>query len=101
MIEGTGLRLKVLRTQNRLSQRQVAERTGIAGTTISAYENGDTTPSGDNLIKLATLYKASADYILCLENRHSIVLDTVLSDDEVSMLRTLVQAAIDFRNAKE
>lgn len=57
MIKGLSQKLKLLRKQYGLSQRAVASHLGISTSVISAYENGERTPSTENLLVLSYLYK--------------------------------------------
>lgn len=54
-------RLKTLRRQYKLTQKQVAERTGLAVSAISSYESGVRFPTYATLIKLASIYHVSCD----------------------------------------
>ncbi len=94
MIEKTGMRLKMLRIQQNLTQKQVAQRTGVNSATISAYERGDTSPSGENVRKLASFYQTTTDYILAMDNRETIALKPGLSDAQVTKIRTIVDNAV-------
>ena len=64
MIKGLPEKLRTLRKQYGFSQREAASRLGISTSVISAYENGERTPSTDNLLALSYLYKCSTDYLL-------------------------------------
>ena len=64
MIMGLPNRLKKLRTNFRLSQRDVAKILEISPSIVSAYETGERTPSVEILLKLSELYKCSTDYLL-------------------------------------
>ncbi len=70
-----GLRLRQLREKQNLSQSQVAQRLGITRAAISSYENNISFPSVNVLAELALLYRVSADYLLGLDNRTTIVLE--------------------------
>ena len=50
MIKGLPEKLKSLRKQYGLSQREAASRLGISTSVISAYENGERTPSTESLL---------------------------------------------------
>lgn len=50
-------RLKTLRSERKLTQRQVAEYLGVDVSTYSHYEKGDRTPDINKLSALARLYK--------------------------------------------
>ena len=62
-----GIRLRELRKKQGLTQTQVAERLGVSKAVVSSYEVASRCPSYDILIKLATLYNVSTDYLLGLE----------------------------------
>ena len=69
---GLGDRLKNLRTSKGLTQKQVAERIGIAMSTLSGYELEDKHPSYFTLMKLARLYGVTTDYLLGMEETRQI-----------------------------
>ncbi len=62
-------RLKELRSKHNYSQKFVGNYIGISQRDYSHYENGEYELSGDLLVRLATLYDSSADYILELSER--------------------------------
>lgn len=84
-----GLRLKALRQKKRLSQKFVAARIGVTRATISAYENNLTTPSVEQLVKLALLYGASLDFMLNLDRRDVLYLDG-LTESQRLTVRSMV-----------
>ena len=64
------MRIRDLREDNYLTQKQIAEYLHIAQNTYSQYENGQRQLPIDALIALAKYYKTSTDYILGLtDNR--------------------------------
>ena len=58
------IRLKELRAEKHLSQRQLAEATGLRQPTIARWEMGLFEPSASDIIKLAKYFGVSTDYIL-------------------------------------
>ncbi len=72
-----GNRLKTLRQKHNLTQSQVAERLGLSKAVVSSYEVASRYPSYDVLIKLATLYGVTTDYLLGLDNRTLIDVSTL------------------------
>ncbi len=60
------MRLKELREDNDLKQKELAEYLHIKQNTYSQYENGQRQLPIDILIKLAKYYNVSTDYILGL-----------------------------------
>ena len=57
-------RLKLLRKERGLLQRDVAEHLNIAVSTYSYWENGKFEPDQESLSKLADFFGVSADYLL-------------------------------------
>lgn len=60
------MRLKEIREDRDITQKQVAEYLNIKQNTYSQYENGQRGLPIDILIKLATFFHTSCDYILSL-----------------------------------
>lgn len=58
-----GERLKTLRIEAGLSQKQVAETLKMSKPIVSQYESNQRTPSLSKLIRLSRFYNASLDYI--------------------------------------
>ena len=86
-----GNTLKTLRLQNNMTQAQLAQKLGLTKSVISAYETGLRLPSYDVLIAIARLFKVSTDYLLGIENKHTIDFSG-LSEDEVTALLNLIKA---------
>ena len=60
------MRIKDLREDNNLTQRQVADYLNIKQNTYSQYETGTRQIPVDVLTALAALYKTSTDYLLSI-----------------------------------
>ncbi len=60
------MRLKDLREDNDVTQKELAEYLHVKQNTYSQYENGQRQLPLDFLISLARYYKTSTDYILGL-----------------------------------
>lgn len=84
-------RMKQLRIENHLTQKQVADRLGIQKSTVSYYELGDRLPSYDVLIKFAKLFNVTTDYLLGIDTRRSIDVSD-LSESDVNVLVTVANA---------
>lgn len=89
-------KLKTLRTTNRLSQRELADRVGVGKSQVSYYENGERFPSADVLIKIADVFRVTTDYLLDI-SREKIINLSDLSDDEIAVVTTVANA---LRNKK-
>ena len=62
------MRLRDLREDHDLTQKQLAEQLHISQNTYSQYENGVRQLPIEILIKLSDIYNVSTDYILRLTN---------------------------------
>ena len=89
MIPTFASRLRQLRLDKNLRQEQVAKLIGVNKSAISTYENNTRQPSFDILVRLATLYRVSTDYLLGMTNIRSLDLSG-LSDEEVVAVSDLV-----------
>lgn len=49
-----------------LSAQQLADQVGVSPFTVSRWENGQSEPSGKNLVQLCAAFGCSADYLLGL-----------------------------------
>lgn len=84
-------KIKNLRNAAGLTQKQLAERLGVAKSVVSYYETGDRYPSIDVLIKLAGIFHVTTDYLLDIS--HAKTLDaSELSDAEYIALSNLISA---------
>ena len=61
-------RLKELRTDNKLSTRELAIAINVSPSTISKWELCQRVPSAENLLALAIYFKVSSDFLIGLEN---------------------------------
>ena len=63
------IRIKKLRTDNKLSMEALAEKLDTKKSTISMWENSDVIPREDMLIKLSNFFNVSIDYLLGNEDK--------------------------------
>ncbi len=63
-------RLKHLRTERKLSQDRLARDIEVNRITYAGYESGRAEPSAEVLVRLASYYKVSIDYICCMTDNH-------------------------------
>ena len=61
-------KLKELRIEKGLSQREVSSALGMTRNAFTNYENGYREPSLDNLKKSCQFFDVSADYLLGLKD---------------------------------
>lgn len=81
-----GKRIKMLREDERLNQKELAKALNISNTTLSQYETGQRTPSDDIKIKLANFFNVSTDYLLGrtdIKNQSEKISNAVEDDPEL------------------
>lgn len=86
-----GDKLKALRTSQKLTQQQLADRIGVAKSVVSYYESGDRYPSYDVLVRIAHVFHTSTDYLLDVK-KEKIIDVTGLSDEDIAVVRTVAEA---------
>lgn len=86
-----GARLKELRTQAGLTQKQLADRLGVTKSVVSFYELRERTPSPEVLIKLASIFHVSSDYLLGIETGKMMDISGLNSDDEKAVRMVVEQ----------
>lgn len=59
-----GERLKQIRQEHRLTQKEVSNLIGITAQTYNGYEKGKYEPSAETLVRLAYLYQTTVDYLV-------------------------------------
>jgi len=97
MLENLGDKLKTLRVNNQLTRKQVAELIGVSVSTIGLYESNERLPSIPVLVKLASRYKTSVDYLLNIDTSNKSVLSLDgLTDKQIKALKMTAEC---FRNS--
>ncbi len=85
-----GRKLRELRKQKGLTQKQLADLIGVKNSIISFYEVGDRTPSPEIIIKLAATLHVSSDYLLGIEKVEAIDVSG-LDENDIKLVRSLVE----------
>ena len=84
-----GQKLRNLRLEAGMTQAELAQRLNITKAVISYYELHERCPSPEVLIKLASIFHVSTDYLLGISNRKMIDVSD-LSEEEVHLLLSLI-----------
>lgn len=74
-------RLKQLRLDNNLTQRDLANMLGVKPTAISNYESQRNEPSFDKLIALSKYFEVSCDYLLGITDSYLPIGGEILDSD--------------------
>lgn len=81
-----GNRLRLLRTNKKLTQTQLAERVGVTKSMISSYETSMRLPSLDVLIKLSYELKVTTDYLLGIDPRNDLDIPSLTEKQKKAVL---------------
>lgn len=84
-----GKRLRSLRKEKNLTQKQFASLIGVQNSIISFYEVGDRVPSPEVVMKLASVFHVTTDYLLGVEKEETINV-SCLDDDDKKLVRMLI-----------
>lgn len=84
-----GEKVKNLRLERNLTQKQLAEIAGVAISAISSYESGNRYPSYDVLISLARIFHVTTDYLLGLDNLKTVDISG-LDEKEINVIMQMV-----------
>lgn len=84
-----GEKLKALRQSKQLTLKQVSERVGVSISVLSAYEVEDRHPSYHILLKLATMYDVSTDYLIGRKQSRTLNVDG-LSQREIDSIAEII-----------
>lgn len=81
-----GRKLKELRIQAGLTQKQLAERVKVTKSVISYYELQERYPSPEILIKLANIFHVSTDFLLGIEKQQTLDISG-LDEEDIRLLQ--------------
>ena len=90
MMESLGNRLRQLRQNNRLRQDQVASLVGVNKNTMCSYENDVRQPSYEILVRLATIYRVSTDYLLGCESKRTVIIAVKIAPIELLLISSTI-----------
>lgn len=94
MVSGLGNRLQKQRQLLKLSQKEVAKAIDVSPSVVSNYESGERTPSVENLMALAGLYRCSTDYLLGIDKSccSSYIDTSYLSAEQHKLLQSFLES---------
>ena len=81
-----GKKLKELRLQAGLTQKQLADRIGVTKSVVSYYELQERQPSPDMLVKLAGVFHVTTDFLLGIDNQKMLDISD-LDDEDISLIQ--------------
>ncbi len=84
-----GEKLKTMRKEAGMTQKELADRLGITKSVVSYYELQERTPSPDVLIRLAGIFHVTTDYLLGIDQRKTIDVSDLSEEDMHFLLITI------------
>ena len=83
--------IEKLRKSRKMSQVELAKRLGVTKGCVSNWENDNAQPSIEMLVRLATLFSVSTDFLLGLDSGDAVYIDaTGLSGEVVAHVQQIV-----------
>ncbi len=95
-----GAKLKQLREARKMTQQQLADKLELTKSSVSAYENSAKYPSVEVLIRIATIFDVSADYLLGLSDNMDVNISN-LTDGQTQLILSLIQEFNALNNSKK
>ena len=86
-----GKKLRILREQAGLTQKQVAEQIGVTNSVISYYELQSRSPSPEILKKFSSIFHVTCDYLLGIERKKLLDISDLNPGQERMILVLLEQ----------
>ena len=83
--------ISALRRANGMTQKELADKMGVTKAVISYYELQERYPSPEVLVKLASIFHVSTDYLLGLERTDTLDLSG-LSEEDALLVKKLVES---------
>ena len=85
-----GQQIRTLREARNISQVELGKRLGISKQSVCNWENDNVQPSVEMLVRLASLFSVSTDYLLGFEPGEYIDV-TGLPDEVIAHVRQIVE----------
>ncbi len=87
-------RITMLQEERNLTNKDVELGAGLANASISQWKKGKGKPSLDNIIKVATYFEVTTDFLLCLsDNRGYNPVEKSLTEEEELLLKAYHSAS--------
>ena len=83
-------RIKKLRKEKKLSQRELAKKINLSPSTIAMYETGQRKPDTDKLKQIADFFNVSIDYLLGNTDEKKPV-DEIIKNEEAVEIKELME----------
>lgn len=88
------MRLKELLQEADMTQRELAEKTGLTEAAISRYVNGTREPRGEVLVRMATVLGVTTDYLLGASQARQEAKETTPEEDYYIAFKAIIRSGI-------
>ncbi len=89
-METIGYRIKKLRSYVGITRKDLSEKLGISDKTLSRYENDIYTPDVYALVRIATYFDVSADYLLGIGGLKSQMMENEIINDRKDLYKRYI-----------
>lgn len=86
------MKIKELLQEADMSQRELANRTGLTEATISRYVNGTREPRGEALVRIATVLGVTTDYLLGASQARQETEETTSEEDYYIAFKAIIRS---------
>ena len=83
-------RIKALRERDGYTQAELARLLGITRSSVNAWELGISVPSTQYVVELASIFKVSTDYLLCVDATATVSV-AGLSDGDLQLIHAIIE----------
>jgi len=95
-------RLKLLRKEKNITQKELSDKINVSASTIGLYEQGRRTPDNETLTKIADFFEVTTDYLLGRTNQKYFSQDETiafhakgdLNEEDQKMVRDLIDRLV-------
>ena len=99
-VKNIGKRMKELRAENNMTQKELSEITGIDKRTISAYETGTRIPTSSAAMDIASAFAVPLEYLCGItDNKYNILIPEDVEIDLTKLNSTGLKAMCDYYKA--
>lgn len=82
-------RIKALREQKGITQTNLAKQLGITRSSVNAWELGISVPSTQYIVELASIFKVSTDYLLCVDSTATVSV-AGLTEKDIQLIHGII-----------
>ena len=86
-----GNTLKKLRLESGYTQQQLADKLCVTKSVVSYYELQERAPSPEILVKLASIFHVSTDFLLGLKKEDTVSLEG-LNKDDIIIIKKMIES---------